>query len=29
MCSHVPLQLVGVFAGIAAEGTLKGALTRV
>ena len=29
MCSHVPLQLVGVLAGIAAEGALKRALTRV
>lgn len=29
MCSHVPLQLVGVFAGVAAEGALKGALPRV
>ena len=29
MCSHVPLQLGGVLAGIAAEGALKRALTRV
>ena len=29
MCSHVPLQLGGVLAGIAAERALKRALTRV